>query len=463
VRLVRLDGSFKNWRDTARELLREDVDPSSVQWSETANSQEPLGNLFNEQPAVAPGLKSAAVPKAFPDLARLASCHRDPARWQLLYRVLYRLAHGEKHLLEIASDPDVNELILLTKDVRRDMHKMRAFVRFRKTGDDYVAWYRPDHHILEANAPFFVERFGSMRFAILTPDKSAFWDTAELRIGPGVPRSESPSGDELEILWLTYYSSIFNPARVKVKAMKAEMPIRHWGTLPEAVLIPDLLLQAESRVHAMAVKQPPSANLFVPATSDLKVLRVAAQSCEGCDLFRNATQAVFGEGTRKARVMFVGEQPGDQEDLAGRPFVGPAGQVLDRALAEAGIDRSEVYVTNAVKHFKFVERGKRRIHEKPNGTEIAACRPWLEAEVRIVKPQVLVCLGATAGQSVFGRAVKVMSERGEFLKHPWAESAFPTIHPSMILRIPDSGDKEKEYKRFAQDLKKVASAIGKVD
>jgi uracil-DNA glycosylase len=244
---------------------------------------------------------------------------------------------------------------------------------------------------------------------------------------------------------------------VKVKARKAEMPVRHWGTLP--ALIPDLLLQAESRVRAMAVKQPKSANLFVPETGDLKVLREAAQSCEGCDLFRHATQVVFGEGTRKASVMFVGEQPGDQEDLAGKPFVGPAGQVLDRALVEAGIDRSEVYVTNAVKHFKFVERGKRRIHEKPNGTEIAACRPWLEAEVRIIKPQVLVCLGATAGQSVFGRVVKVMSERGEFLKHPWAESAFLTIHPSMILRIPDPADKEKEFKRFAEDLKKVADAL----
>jgi uracil-DNA glycosylase family protein len=229
--------------------------------------------------------------------------------------------------------------------------------------------------------------------------------------------------------------------------------------LPKKALIPDLLLQAESRAHAMAVKQPKSANLFVPETSDLKVLREAAKNCEACDLFRHATQVVFGEGTRKASVMFVGEQPGDQEDLAGRPFVGPAGQVLDRALVEAGIDRSEVYVTNAVKHFKFVERGKRRIHEKPNGTEIAACRPWLEAEVRIVKPKVLVCLGATAGQSVFGRAVRVMSERGEFVKHPWAESAFLTIHPSMILRIPDPSDKEKEFKRFAQDLKKVSASL----
>ena len=298
-----------------------------------------------------------------------------------------------------------------------------------------------------------------MNWAILTPDRSAYWDTDELRFGPGVPRSEAPSGDELETLWLTYYASIFNPARVKVKAMKAEMPIRHWATMPETALVPELLLRAEERVMEMAAKQPTSAQPFVPKTEDLTILKAAANTCEGCSLFKNATQTVFGEGRPRARIVFVGEQPGDQEDLAGKPFVGPAGQVFNRALEEAGIDRSETYVTNAVKHFKFVQRGKRRIHDKPNGTEIAACRPWLEAEVRSVKPELLVCLGATAGQSVFGRAVKVGAERGRLVPHHWVKSAFLTIHPSFLLRITDEGQKQEEYRRFVEDLRNIRSAL----
>ena len=218
-------------------------------------------------------------------------------------------------------------------------------------------------------------------------------------------------------------------------------------------------MQAEGRVREMAEKQPKSANEFVPKTSSLKVLREAAAQCEGCDLYRHATQVVFGQGMPEARIMLIGEQPGDQEDLAGSPFVGPAGMVLDRALQDSGINRGEVYVTNAVKHFKFVERGKRRIHEKPNGSEIGACHPWLEAEVRIVKPQILVCLGATAGQAVFGRAVKVMSERGTLIPHHWAKSALLTIHPSFLLRLTEADQKEEEYQRFAEDLRKARAAL----
>lgn len=457
MRLARVDGTFESWREEARRLLAADSDPSEVLWSDQRELQESLLSSYRESEVA--DRKQAAVPKAFLELARFASCHRDAGRWGLLYRLLFRLTHGEKHLLAIASDPDVNAVMLMNHGVRRDMHKMRAFVRFRKAGDDYIAWHQPDHHIVEINADFFVRRFGSMRWAILTPEKSAWWDMETLRFGPGVPRSEAPSEDQLENLWLTYYASIFNPARVKVKAMKAEMPVRHWATLPEAALIPELLLHAEKRVQEMAAKQPKSAIGFVPQNVDLPVLRASACHCQGCDLYLKATQVVFGEGLAGARIMFVGEQPGDQEDLAGKPFVGPAGQVFNKALAEAGISRDDVYVTNAVKHFKFVERGKRRIHEKPNGTEIAACRPWLEAEARIVRPKVLVCLGGTAGQSVFGRAVKVMSERGKFVPHHWAEKAFLTIHPSMILRIPDPYQKEEEYRRFADDLKMIAGAL----
>lgn len=187
----------------------------------------------------------------------------------------------------------------------------------------------------------------------------------------------------------------------------------------------------------------------------LPQLREAVQSCRACDLYKHATQAVFGEGPQTSSIVFIGEQPGDEEDRQGKPFVGPAGRLFDRALHDAGIERAAVYVTNAVKHFKFEERGKRRIHKKPNGTELKACRPWLEAEVALIRPSILVCLGGTAAQSVFGPEWRVTKERGRFVEHPWASHATSTIHPSAILRAPTAEQRHIEYARFVEDLKKV--------
>jgi uracil-DNA glycosylase len=200
----------------------------------------------------------------------------------------------------------------------------------------------------------------------------------------------------------------------------------------------------------------------VPSNPTLENLRAASTHCQACDLYKNATQTVFGEGATKARVMFVGEQPGDKEDLAGRPFVGPAGMLLDRALEEAGINRNEVYVTNAVKHFKWArdQRGKRRIHKKPKASEINACRPWLDAELEVVKPQVLVCLGATAAQSLLGRTFSVSRQRGQLVNSPLAPYVIATVHPSSLLRMPEEKDRRAEMARFVRDLKKVADLIG---
>jgi len=201
------------------------------------------------------------------------------------------------------------------------------------------------------------------------------------------------------------------------------------------------------------------AQQFIPDHPGLRELRRAANDCLGCDLYRFATQAVLGEGPRSARVMLVGEQPGNEEDLQGRPFVGPAGKLLDRALIEAGIDRADVYVTNAVKHFKFEERGKRRLHKKPSTAEIRACRPWLEAEVGLIEPEVIVCLGATAAQSMLGTAYRLTKERGKFVEHPWARYVTATVHPSAVLRAPDSEQRHEEYKRFVADLKTVQKLL----
>ena len=200
---------------------------------------------------------------------------------------------------------------------------------------------------------------------------------------------------------------------------------------------------------------------LTPGFRSLAAARQAARACRACDLYKHATQAVFGEGPARARVMMVGEQPGDAEDLAGHPFVGPAGKLLDRALAEAGIDRRLVYLTNAVKHFKFEPRGKRRIHKKPDSAEIGACRPWIETEIALVKPRILVCLGATAAQALLGRAVKVTAQRGTFVPSPLAPRVTMTVHPSSILRAPDDESRRADMKLFVRDLKRIAAELGK--
>ena len=198
---------------------------------------------------------------------------------------------------------------------------------------------------------------------------------------------------------------------------------------------------------------------LVPAKPTLPKLRAAAARCQACDLWERGTQTVFGEGRRQASVMLVGEQPGDREDLEGRPFVGPAGRLLDTCLERAGIDRAAAYVTNVVKHFKWEPRGKKRIHQKPNSTEIAACRPWLDAEIAVVRPVALVCLGATAAQALLGRAFRVTQNRGEFVKSPLAPYVTATVHPSSILRAPDDATRHSETEKFVKDLAAVARAL----
>jgi uracil-DNA glycosylase family protein len=200
---------------------------------------------------------------------------------------------------------------------------------------------------------------------------------------------------------------------------------------------------------------------LIPPRPTLRALRQAAASCRACDLWKRGTQTVFGEGARNALVMFVGEQPGNDEDLAGRPFVGPAGKLLDRALEEVGIDRRQTYVTNVVKHFKWEPKGKRRIHAKPDVVEITACLPWLQAEIDVVKPRAVVCLGATAAQALLGRKFKVTQQRGQFVPSPLAPLVTATVHPSSILRAPDDETRRAERARFVADLEKVAKALSR--
>jgi DNA polymerase len=469
---------FDGFRKAARELALGGAHPSAVVF---AVGDAP-GDLFagdEAAPAPAP-TGELRVPRHFVELAERVICHSSPDRFTLLYRILYRLRRTPK-LLDVAIDPDVHAAARLAKAVDRDCHKMKAFVRFRElateAGPEFVAWFEPDHYIEERVAPFFMRRFAPMRFTILTPRRSIRWDTATLAFGPGADKSAIPAEDAAEALWLTYFANIFNPARLKVKAMTAEMPKKYWRNLPEAALIPDLIAEAEQRTEHMIAKAPteppvrhrraaahaaaPAASTEAPldaplAPDTLEALHRAAESCRRCPLWRDATQVVFGEGPSTADVMVVGEQPGDREDLVGRPFVGPAGQVFDEASAAAGLDRTRLYVTNAVKHFKFEPRGKRRIHKKPNAGEVEACRWWLDHEVGLLKPALIVAMGGTALQAVLRRPAKITELRGRFLDGEDGVPVFATVHPSYILRLPDPLLREAERRRFEDDLGAVA-------
>jgi DNA polymerase len=242
------------------------------------------------------------------------------------------------------------------------------------------------------------------------------------------------------------------------------MPKKYWRNLPEAPLIPDMLAGARRRTDRMIEAEPLAPrsapgwkpeSLPSPIAGTLEALKAQAATCQRCPLWKPATQTVFGEGPADAPVVFVGEQPGDQEDLAGQPFVGPAGQMFDRALAEAGIDRSRVYVTNAVKHFKFEPRGKRRIHKTPNNAEVDYCRWWVEGELNLIKPQLTVALGATAARSLTGRSVTISRERGRLMPFSGGRTGLITVHPSYLLRLPDRTAQAAEYRRFVDDLRTV--------
>jgi probable DNA metabolism protein len=453
---------FDAWRDAARGLAAEGVAPDQVVW----RTGDGVEDLFAQgPPEAAPAAPAAgpgfSVPRAFLELGRDVVMASAPDRFALLYTLLCRL-RTQPRLIEDRADPLVRKLEGLAKEVRRDIHKMRAFLRFREVPEEdgtsrYVAWFEPEHHIVRANAAFFVNRFASMRWSILTPEVSLHWDGELLTEGPGATRADAPEGDPVEEVWKTYYASIFNPARLKKGAMLKEMPRKYWKNMPETALVGQLIAGAQAREAGMIDKSRTQVGGNIQAAWE--ALREEALGCKRCHLWKPATQTVFGEGPVDARLMFVGEQPGDQEDLAGKPFVGPAGQMFDRALGEAGVDRSTVYVTNSVKHFKFEPRGKRRIHSKPDAGEIDACRWWIEQETALVKPEVTVALGATAARSLLGRTVTIGRERGRAIALPSGGEGWITVHPSYLLRIPDKAKAEEEYARFVEDLRTAAARL----
>jgi uracil-DNA glycosylase len=458
--------SIDEFRNAVRSLIGASALPDSVAWhvGET-------GDLFGQAPP-ARGAQPISIPAAYLPLAEDVICHRDPERFALLYRLLWRIRHGERALLLVETDPLVHRIRQMQKAVQRDHHKMTAFLRFRRVQDDdgdrYVAWFEPEHHILRHVSSFFVDRFAAMRWSILTPDASMHWDGGTLRFGPAISRNDAPRSDDIEDWWKHYYRATFNPARANPDAMRGHMPKKYWRNMPETALVPDLLAGAGKRTQAMIdapPREPRAAQAWAtamapaPPSGTLAELKSEAVACRRCPLWKPATQLVFGEGPQDAPVVFVGEQPGDQEDLAGRPFVGPAGQVFDRALADAGIDRTRIYLTNAVKHFKFEPRGKRRLHKTPSNAEVEHCRWWVEREISLIKPRLVVAMGATAARSLTGRAVAITRERGHLTVFGDGRQGLVTVHPSYLLRLPDEAAQASEFERFVDDLRFVAREL----
>ncbi len=450
---------FEGWRDAARALALGRVPAEDVVW----HAGDGPADLFGDEAVMdAPADPNFTVPRAFVPLARDAICNRDPERFALLYALLLRLRENPR-LIDDHADPLLRRIDELAKAVRRDVHKMRAFLRFRELTEDgdtrFVAWFEPEHHIVRVNAAFFVRRFSTMRWSILTPELSIHWDGEHLAEGPPARREDAPEGDPLEETWKTYYASIFNPARVKIGAMLKEMPKKYWKNMPETALVPQLIAGAQAREAGMIATADTKQEIGGNSRAAWEALREEAAACTRCPLHGPATQTVFGEGPVDARLMFVGEQPGDNEDLAGKPFIGPAGQMFDRALAQAGIDRGTVYVTNAVKHFKFEPRGKRRIHAKPGGPEIDACRWWIEQERILIRPPLTVALGATAARSLLGKVVTISGARGRAHSLADGGEGWVTVHPSYLLRIPDKVKADEEYARFVEDLRAAGERL----
>lgn len=452
---LREGADLDGFRLAARGLITAGVAPCDAVWQTAA-----APSLFD-----GPSPENAApivLPREVRDLIQSVVCHRDPERYGLLYTLIWRVTQGERSLLEIASDPLVYRLMAMAKSVARDLHKMHAFVRFRRVAAEgserFVAWFEPDHYILEATAGFFVDRFRALDWSILTPIGSLHWNREALTLGPPGERSDAPESDDLEAGWGVYYASTFNPARVNVAEMQKQMPKKYWRNMAETKLIPDLLRSAGSRVESVMTKAPAPPRKKDPAKAvaamhdgDVRTLADLNAIISAADPFvPGGKRAVLGEGPLSPSLAFVGEQPGDQEDLQGRPFVGPAGQLLTRALAEAGIARDACYLTNAVKHFKYEQRGKRRLHQKPTAGEVRHYRWWLMKELEIVRPSLIVALGATAVLALTDKALPITKVRGPATFD--AGPGFITVHPSYLLRLPDESAKQDAYRAFVADL-----------
>jgi len=444
--------TFESWRDAVRPQLAAGRPPAQVfgpGTGQAANRKTPVAVRFS-RPMMA--------------LLENLACFRHDGRWELMYRLCWRTLFENAQLLQDAADPDVAHAVSMDKAVRRDLHKMHAFVRFRELGGQggepgFFAWFEPQHEILRPGARFFVRRFPNMHWTIGTPDGAAVWDRHSLQILASPPLHRRPRQDGHEDLWRTYYRSICNVGRINPTAMQREMPQRYWRHLPEAAAISSLLQDGQAQFAARP--QRGDHERFSAARAVQRALQAlppqpgGLQACRRCDLWKHATQAVAGRGPVAAAIMLVGEQPGEEEDLRGEPFVGPAGRVLREALEQAGLRAEDLFVTNAVKHFKWERRGKRRLHARPGALEIRACNDWLQAEIQDVQPTVILALGATALKALCGLTESIETAGRMTLHHASGARILVTYHPAAILRAAD-GRGEPLRASLIQTLKDAA-------
>ena len=465
--VVRLAQSFGEWRAAARELIALGVAPAHVAWQ----SQPGDGDLFSSTPDAtdtsAPPLR---LPRSLVELLESAACFNVADRWAFLYQVLWRWQQGQHDVISPA-DEDGARLHGMAKAVRREEHDMHAYVRFREREEAqgaprFVAWFEPVHDVLPQVARHFARRMGAISWMIATPTATMMWDGETLHAGPALMRGAADIDDAGEALWLTYYRSIFNPARLNADLLRSHIPSRFWKNLPEGAIVPAMVSGAangERRTGQTASVGQRSGAAIIPISAEraqpAREVATTLDQCRRCELWKSATQAVPGVGPQQAKIMLVGEQPGDQEDLAGLPFVGPAGAVLERAVLEAGVARDNSYLTNAVKHFKWEPRGKRRLHKTPAQREIAACHDWLEQELASVKPQVIVALGSTALKSVLQDGAATMTPLiGTPVQHDgrWVVTVY---HPSYVLRAPDEESKRQAYRVIVDGLRQALQLI----
>ncbi len=464
-------GIFEAWRKAARLAISHRIPPDEIDWNSAAS-------LFGGE--ALPDLTGSHTARVHPDFIRLAGSviwHSAPERFCLLYQALWRLDRQDGAPLSQA-DSLGRKLGLMTKSVGRDIHKMHAFVRFRELPSDgsrrsFGAWFEPEHNTLEPGSSFFVKRFADMDWLIATPGLSARFEDRTLTFEDGGKRPDLRD-DASEALWATYFANIFNPARIKLDAMRSEMPKKYWKNLPETRLIPSMLADAEARVERMrqagATEPRPGAAAVstryrstLPAPVDvpetLDEARQAAMQCRRCGLCEAATQTVWGDGDPHAKIMIVGEQAGDQEDLAGRPFVGPAGQLLREVMSEAGLNPKTVWLTNAVKHFKFTPRGKKRLHQNPNRSEIRHCRWWLGLELAFIRPRITLALGASSTFALTDDNSSISQRRGTIETGLHGGPVLISWHPSHILRTSDPAQQARLRRELAADIAATLSCV----
>ena len=493
--------SFDEWRDAARELIARHVAPEFVEWL----SQPEDGDLFSVAPeeevctpltrtagrgrtpygvrppssdAGAPteadGFEPSTIlrlPRQLMELLVSAACFSAPDRWSFLYKVVWRWHLGERDVISPA-DPDGARLHGMVKAVHREEHDMHAYVRFRERKEEdgaprFVAWFEPTHEVLPQVARHFARRMGNVTWMIATPAAAVLWDGERLHEAPSLMRSAADIEDAGEALWLTYYRSIFNPARLNADLLRSHIPSRFWKNLPEGAIVPAMVSAAangERRTGQTGTVGRRGGATTIPIAPERAQPQrgqpTTLDQCRRCDLWENATQAVPGVGPKRARIMLVGEQPGDQEDLQGLPFVGPAGAVLEKAMAQAGMERDSIYLTNAVKHFKWELRGKRRLHKTPAQKEISACHLWLEEELARVRPDVVVALGSTALKSVLrDGGVTMKSVMDAPVQHDgrWVVTVY---HPSYVLRAPDEATRRQAYEVIVEGLREAKRLLG---